>query len=288
MTEKRRILTKTCFRLMFVQKSSFSLLLNYKLIVFIKNMWTKEDILKETQRIAKEKGGSAPSEKELELNAGIKSYYWHKYWVKIADLQIEAGYSPNTFLKTPHKHDALCEKFIIFMRELKKWPSKAEIEVKHNKEKGFPGSSIFYKNLGNGNIEGLAKNILAYIKDQQGFDDVINICNSVIEKYKHLDNPKKGNAEKIKHGWVYLIRHGRYNHYRIGQTTNKLRRWKENKIELPEEPTLVHEIETVDPVGVETYWLNHFKLKKTSNKDGDWFNLNRDDVNEFKAWKRII
>ncbi|KKR75730.1 MAG: hypothetical protein UU21_C0030G0002 [Candidatus Levybacteria bacterium GW2011_GWA2_40_8] len=35
------------------------------------------------------------------------------------------------------------------------------------------------------------------------------------------------------HGWVYLIKHGRFNQYRIGQTTNILRRWKENKIELP-------------------------------------------------------
>lgn len=249
-------------------------------------MWKREDILKETQRLAKEKGGKAPSEKELDLNAGIKNYHWHKYWAKIADLQIEAGYSPNTFLKTPHEHDVLCEKFIVFMRELKKWPSKAELEVKHFKEKDFPGSNIFYGHLGN--IQDFAKNILEYVKDRKGFDDVVHICDSVIEKYKNSNKPEKSNTEKVKRGWVYLIKHGRYNQYRIGQTTNILRRWKENKIELPEEPTLVHEIETVDPVGVETYWLNHFKPKKTSNKDGDWFNLNRDDVNEFKAWKRII
>lgn len=245
-------------------------------------MYTREEILNETRRLAKEKGGRAPSEKELDLNAGIKNYYWHKYWTKITDLQKESGLPPNTFFKIPHQHDALCKKFVLLIRELGKWPTKAEIEVKHYKETNFPGSSIFYRNLGN--IQDLANNIFEYAK-KHNYDDVIKICNSVIEQYKNDDDRVKKGERKEIHGWVYLIKHGRYNQYRIGHTTNILRRWKENKIELPEEPSHVHTIETVDPEGVEKYWLNRFASKKMN---GDWFKLSPTDVKEFRGWKKIV
>lgn len=245
-------------------------------------MYTKEEIIKEIQKFAKENGGKTPSEKELDVNTGIKNYYWHKYWSKISDAQIEAGLLPNIFPKIPYEHKDLFEKFITLMRELKKWPTKAEIEVKHNKEYGFPGSSIFYRNLGN--IKDLANKILQYAEDNN-YDDVIKICNEVLEKYKNLDEQDKDNTEKGVLGWVYLIKHGSFSQFRVGHTNDLLRRTKENRIQLPERATLIHSIETVDPVGVETYWLNHFKSKKLN---GDWFNLSRADVNEFKHWKRIV
>ena len=245
-------------------------------------MYKRDEILNETRRLGKEKGGKAPSEKELDLNAGIKNYYWHQYWTKITDLQKEAGFSPNTFLKTPHDPNALCKEFITLIRELGKWPTKAEIEVKHNREKGFPGSSIFYRKLGN--INDLAKNILEYA-EKHNYNDVVKICADVIKLNKNDDNLEMARTRKKIHGWVYLIKHGHYNQFRIGQTTNLLRRWKENKIELPEEPSHVHSIETVDPEGVEKYWLNRFSSKKMN---GDWFNLSPADVQEFRSWKKII
>ncbi|MDP2860379.1 MAG: GIY-YIG nuclease family protein [bacterium] len=245
-------------------------------------MLTKEEIIREIQKEAKENDGKAPSEKDLEVNAGIKNYEWHKYWSKITDAQIEAGLTPNTFFKTPHEPKDLCEKFIDLMRELRKWPTKAEIEVKHNKEKSFPGSSIFYRKLGK--IKDLANNILEYAKDNN-YDDVIEICNEVLEKYKNIDEPEKNGTEKVAHGWVYLIKHGNHNQYRVGKATNLLQRLGQNRIELPERAIPVHSIETTDITGVETYWLNHFKPKRLN---GDWFNLSRADVNEFKRWKRIV
>jgi hypothetical protein len=246
-------------------------------------MWTREEIIRETQRLAKAKGGKAPSEKELK-EAGIKNYYWHKFWSKITDLQKETGLAPNTFLKPVYELDDLREKFIFFMRDLKAWPSKAEIEVKHNEEKIFPGSTIFYRKLGT--IKVFANDILEYAK-KHGYEDIVRICEETIEKYSNHES-EDGKNEEVKHGWVYLIKHGSFNHYRIGQTYNRLRRWKENKIELPEEPNLIHEIETVDPAGVETYWHNRFESKKTTNKSGDWFKLASVDVKEFKAWRKIV
>ena len=59
----------------------------------------------------------------------------------------------------------------------------------------------------------------------------------------------------------------------------------QNRIELPEKIIPIHSIETADITGVETYWLNHFKEKRMN---GDWFNLSKNDVSEFKRWKKIF
>lgn len=245
-------------------------------------MYTKEEIIKEIQKFAKENGGKTPSEKELDVNTGIKNYYWHKYWSKISDAQIEAGLLPNIFPKIPYEHKDLFEKFITLMRELKKWPTKAEIEVKHNKEYGFPGSSIFYRNLGN--IKDLANKILQYAEDNN-YDDVIKICSEVLEKYKNVDISEKDGSEKgaVTSGFVYLgIQHG---DHKIGHAKDANRR-REDITLLGSEPfVLIHEIKTDDMNGVEKYWHTRFKSKWLR---GEWFNLSSSDVKAFKHWKRII
>lgn len=114
---------------------------------------------------------------------------------------------------------------------------------------------------------------------------MINICNLVLEKYEDTNKSEKNELEKVTRGWVYLIKHGKNNQYRIGKTTNLLKRLGENRIQLPEKSLPIHTIETADITGVETYWLNRFKSK---NLNGDWFDLSKSDIKEFKAWKRIV
>jgi hypothetical protein len=50
-------------------------------------------------------------------------------------------------------------------------------------------------------------------------------------------------------GYVYLAKSGR--HYKIGQTNDLVRRTNELRIQLPERISLVHQISTDDPVGIE-------------------------------------
>lgn len=247
-------------------------------------MLTKEEILKKLQQYAKEGGGETPSEKKFYEYAEIGIYDLKKHgWAKYGDLVDEGGLTPNKFDNTKYSHEQLCEIFIEVIREKSKWPTRGILDVKHHKDSRFPDSSTFYKKLGL--TVNLAKTILEFIKDKQGYADVVNICNSVVERFENISETEEQITGKVTHGWVYLFKHGHYNQYRIGQTSDLLRRGSEIRIQLPERATLVHSIETVDPVGVETYWLNRFKSKQMN---GDWFNLSRTDVNEFKHWKKII
>lgn len=247
-------------------------------------MLTKEDILKEIQKWAKENGGRTPSEKILREEIGIPKWDWINYWTKITDVQRDAGLIPQGFRKKKYNKKDLCEEFIKLIREKGKWPTRDELDFKRRHDSRFPASATFYKNLG---LTGdLAQTILEHIKDKQGYGDVVDICNSCLEKYRNENEIEEENSEKVKkHGWVYLFKHGHFNQYRIGKTTDLLRRGSEIRIQLPERAILIHSIETADITGVETYWLNRFKSKSLN---GDWFNLSRSDVKEFKAWKRIF
>jgi len=246
-------------------------------------MLKKEEIIREVQEWAKKNGGSTPSEKIVREELEIPKWEWITYWTKITDLQREAGLVPQKFDKTKYDKKGLCDEFIKLIREKKKWPSRDELDYKRRQDSTFPASVTFYKQLG---LTGdLALTILEYIKDKRGYDDIVNICNSVIQKYKDSDKTEIKNTEKVDHGWVYLFKHGHFNQYRIGKTTDLLRRGGEIRIQLPERAILIHSIETADITGVENYWLNHFKSKQMN---GDWFNLSRADVREFKSWKRIF
>lgn len=248
-------------------------------------MLTKEEILKDIQKWAKENGGKTPSEEVFCEYAGIKLHNLHKNgWTNYGELVNEAGLTPNKFDKTKYSREQLCEIFIKVVREKDKWPTRSVLDVMHHKDLNyFPESGTFYDRLGK--VRDLALTILEYVKDKQGFNDVVDICNSVFKKYEDIDESEKGDIEKGIYGWVYMIKHGNRNEYRIGSTSNLLRRLGENRIELPEGAIPIHSIETADKTGVEAYWLNHFKSKSLN---GDWFNLSRSDVNEFKRWKRIF
>ena len=84
-------------------------------------------------------------------------------------------------------------------------------------------------------------------------------------------------SERIT-GYVYMLRSG--SHYKIGKSKDPSRRWREIRLELPEETHQVHSIPTDDPTGIEAYWHHRFKEKRVRNTE--FFKLDGSDILAFK------
>lgn len=243
-------------------------------------MFTKEEILKEILKEAKNNNSIPLGTKRFEEKTGIKPYDWQKYWPRFGDAQQEAGFSPNKFLKTPYEDSYLLEKFIFLMRELKKWPTKGEIVVKHNANINFPDDSLFYNRFGTKTA--IAQKVLKYATEKK-YLDIVKICQKILEKHEDINELSETFKENRKIGFVYLAKSGP--DYKIGRTIEMDRRSYEIGIKLPNGFQLIHEIKTDDPEGVEAYWHKRFASKR---KRGEWFSLKITDVKAFKRWRRIV
>ena len=239
-------------------------------------MLSKDEIVKALQDLTTENAGNTPSEEKFYDNTEVKITDRRKYWTNYGELVVEAGLTPNKFDKTKFSHNELCEIFIKAIRENGRWPTRGVLDVKHHNNADFPDSSTFYKKLG---LTGeLARTILKFINNKPEFEDISQICNDVVEKYK--DKPALENTIATK-GCVYLIKQLRQ--YKIGETDDVDRRLFE-LTKGPERPELIHAIETDDRKGVERYWHKRFETKRGR---GEWFKLDTADVRAFRRTKNI-
>ncbi len=240
-------------------------------------MFTKDDILKEIKRTAKENGGTPLGRGRFEKETGIKPYEWGKYWARLGDAQKEAGFTANTLL-AGYDEDYMLEKFAKLSRELKRIPAYGDLRVKHSNDSSYPDAATFAR-LGAKHIF-LAK-LLKYAKEKR-YDDVALFSQIALEN-EHTRNSDDESKLNLEIGSVYLLRSGKF--YKIGRTNSMGRRHHEITILLPDGAELIHEIKTDDPSGVENYWHKRFEDKR---KNGEWFDLNSSDVKAFRRWRKII
>ena len=146
------------------------------------------------------------------------------------------------------------------------------MRLKARQDSTFPSHNTFRRL---GKKAELAKSIVDYCLERNGYEDIIEIC-SPIALAERLDE-EDILSEDDDIGYVYLIKSGRY--YKIGRSNAVGRREYELAIQLPEEVKTVHVIKTDDPVGIEAYWHNRFKGKR---KKGEWFELTSKGVKIFK------
>ena len=240
---------------------------------------SKEEILDEIRRLADENGGAPPGVKRFANETGIQESRWAgKYWARWSDALREAGFEPNTWSTTGYKDEWVIERLVGLIRKLGKYPTKYEISLCSRDDPGFPSEGAFKRR---GTKAELAQQTIEWCQSRQGYDDVVRICTPVAERKRTPKRPD--DPEQCATGFVYLMKAGRF--YKIGHTNSVARREYELSIQLPEKATIVHQIETDDPPGIEAYWHKRFAEKR---QNGEWFALTASDVRAFKRRRRFM
>ena len=98
---------------------------------------TKEHILSEIKRMAKENEGLPLGKEKFATLTGIKTHDWYgRYWAKWSDAVKEAGFSPNQMIQA-YPETLIIEKFINLMRNLGKIPASGDIRLKASTDKAL-------------------------------------------------------------------------------------------------------------------------------------------------------
>jgi len=238
----------------------------------------RERIIFEIRRLAEFHGGIAPGKVAFERETGIKEADWSgRYWSRWSDAVREAGFEPNT-MTTAYPRQQLLESLAAIVSDLGHWPTSAELRLELRRRDGVPSHNTFYR-LGNREAQ------LRAVVEQA---DELSIPPDIQVTLRHQLSQLPRRRERDpgtgapKQGFVYLLKSGR--HYKIGYSNSPGRRAYEVDLRMPDEVTLVHEIATDDPPGVEAYWHGRFADRR---RRGEWFDLEPEDVRAFKARKSM-
>jgi len=242
-------------------------------------MISKAHIIAETRRTAKANSDKPLGVSRFLQETGIRNADWEgKYWARWGDALIEAGFQPNV-MRGPRDENDLLESLATLTRELGHFPVQREIKLRGKTNPAFPSHNSFGRF---GKKKEQLERLILYSK-QQGYPDVLSICTDELSELTEKETPSELDGHgmtKGELGYVYLLESGRF--FKVGQTNDLGRREYELRIQLPEKPIAVHHIRTDDPVGIEKYWHARFKNRR---KDGEWFELTKEDVAAFKRRK---
>jgi hypothetical protein len=248
-------------------------------LAYASAMASKDEILFEIQRCARENEGHPLGKKRFENVTGIRESDWlGRYWARWGDAVQEAGFSNNVLMSKKASDEDLVLAVAELMRELGHFPTAAERKLYRRSHPAFPSSGTIDTRIGK--RQEILKKVLECVSDREDFEEVTAMCESLLEG---MPVATEIEHESTKAGYVYLISMG--NWHKIGCTTDILRRRGEIRLTTPEPEILIHTIETDDPYGVEHYWHRRFADKRTN---GEWFDLDSTDVRAFKRWRKLI
>jgi hypothetical protein len=243
---------------------------------------TKDEILDEIRRIAAQDGGRPPGSQRVESLTGLRKVDWYpKCWLRWSDALRDAGFEANKF-GSRFDPGLLLAKYIELTRELGRFPIEGDLEIKRYADKSFPSRSAF-KGLG-GKQDRIAA-VLKYCQSHKGYDDVAVLCAGASMPQSSDSEEVAATACSVE--YVYMLKHGSRNEYKIGKTINPIRREGEIAIELPERIRPIHVIKTDDPTGIEDYWHRRF-AREGKSLNGEWFKLSATDVRAFKRWTKVF
>lgn len=233
---------------------------------------SKEAILAAYNDLVREMGVEV-REEAFTRETGISSFYWWgRYWRSWSEFQAAAAvHSPRPPVQRIPDAGIL-QRYAELVLELDRIPTNTDLDFKRSRDRSFPDKLSLRRWKSRSNL--LLK-VMEYCEGKQQFEPVLqllrrDVLNSLNQRLETL---------QIK-GFVYLLRADRtYKLSRMNAAGEKLR---ELAVQLPEEPDIVHVIETDDPEGIEQYWKRRFA--KIPRK-GEWLRLTAEDLNAFKKRK---
>ena len=238
-------------------------------------MISKQQVLSEIGRTAKENAGVPLGRERFFAATGIKESDWQgKYWARWSDAVEEAGFTPNR-LTQAYSDEFLLESYAALALELGRLPVTSELKLRSRSLSTFPSHNTFARF---GEKQQLLARLRAFAGAHESFALVAQWCESASSGPPESESPLDSQTETS--GFVYLIKAGR--HYKIGKTNSLGRRERELAIQLPEQAKTIHAIRTDDPSGIEGYWHLRFADKR---KNGEWFELSQSDVVAFRRRK---
>jgi hypothetical protein len=246
-----------------------------------KKMATREQILSEIRRTAKENGGNPLGKRRFTKKTEIKEGDWERIWTKWNDAVIEAGLTPNTRWKKIAE-GFLEEHMVAFIRRRERvakydYPTVREMRLEFINNPDFPYSAIVKRG------ENFIRDLVRYCKGKPDYNDILEKCQHRIDKLDKEEDDDLSSKSCSSVGQVYLYKRGK--HYKIGHSNDSVRRGKEIRLETAEDLKFIHSIMTDDPRGVEAYWHKRFKDKRY--KKTEFFSLDSQDIRAFKRWRKI-
>ncbi|HOD80684.1 MAG TPA: GIY-YIG nuclease family protein [Phycisphaerae bacterium] len=239
-------------------------------------MPSKNHILSEIRRTAEANGGSPLGVRRFATETGIKESDWRGiYWVRWSEALSEAGYGGNVFVKA-YTDDELLERLAGLVRDLRKFPTSAEMKLRTRSDSSFPHNRPFRRF---GGQVGMARALEEYCAKHGTHHDVAQIARGYLVCHDDSDKPIPDAAEP-EFGGVYLAKSGKY--YKIGKSNAPGRREYELRLLMPDTLKVIHVIKTDDPTGIEEYWHKRFGARR---RGGEWFDLSPADVKAFKRRK---
>ncbi len=236
----------------------------------------KQHIIDEIRRTAEANGGVPLGKARFLAETGIHETDWSgRFWVKWSDAVREAGYEPNK-KQTAFDEKWLLEQLSIFIRELGHYPTSAELRMKAREDGEFPSHNTFTRF---GKKAQVVSALMTWCKTNAGWEDVAAICAPLFVAEAPEEFPDQA-LSTSEIGYVYLLKSGKY--FKIGRSNAPGRREYELAIQLPEPVSTLHTIKTDDPAGIESYWHQRFADRR---KNGEWFELKREDVSAFRRRK---
>jgi hypothetical protein len=234
----------------------------------------KLQVIRRLTQLAGERGGHisfrAFGEATGLSDRWLRDQPWFQGWNA---LLTEAGLATKSFKVDRTPPTTIAEAVAGLIIRSGKWPTEDELRRERARNSTFPSATLISTMRRSG---ALARLIVELGALQPAFSAAAEIA------AKHeVPAPDEANLdEKIK-GYVYMLRSGRS--YKIGKSIDPSRRFREVRLELPDETSQVHAIATDDPSGIEAYWHQRFASKRVRNTE--FFSLTAEDVRAFKRRK---